>query len=301
MSESRIDSAVSLEAARPLRWFVPALLILAVLLSTACSGPKKKEKLANRLVRGDVTTDELFNRATTLFQKRKFVDARRWLRVIEAHAPDSSVFPDVKLAIADSYFFDKMATYIEASVEYKSFLTHFPTHKKADYAQYQYAMCFFTEIENADRDQTSTFTAYTEFKNLIDRHPNSPYAGKAKEKIDLCLLRLAEHEFTVGYYYFRRGRGFEKSAESRLKGIINNYEGQYDPEKTYFFLAETLWRREKFKEAIFYYQNLARNYAESEYMPFVQDKLARWERIKEEGQDPGEITAEVPSDPLNTF
>lgn len=275
-------------------------VLAAALLSGACGGPKK-ETLADRLQKGDVTTEELFNRATTLFQKRKFVDARRWLRVIETYAPSSKLLPDVKLAIADSYFFDKMATYIEASVEYKSFLTHFPTHAKSDYAQYQYAMCFFTEIESADRDQTSTLTAYTEFKNLIDRYPTSPYGEKAKDKIDLCLLRLAEHEFTVGYYYFRRGRGFEKSAESRLKGIINNYEGQYDPEKTYFFLAETLWRREKYKEAVFYYNNLANNYANSDYMPFVQDKLARWQRIKEEGRDPGEITDAVPTDPLNTF
>ncbi|CAM2006144.1 outer membrane protein assembly factor BamD [Acanthopleuribacter pedis] len=279
----------------------PLLFLLgAALLITACGGPKK-ETLADRLQKGDVTTQELFNRATTLFQKRKFVDARRWLRVIETYAPDSKLLPDVKLSIADSYFFDKMATYIEASVEYKSFLTHFPTHPKSDYAQYQYAMCFFTEIESADRDQTSTLTAYTEFKNLIDRYPVSPYAEKAKDKIDLCLLRMAEHEFTVGYYYFRRGRGFEKSAESRLKGIINNYEGQYDPEKTYFYLAETLWRREKYKEAIFYYNNLANNFADSDYMPFVQDKLTRWQRIKEEGRDPGEITDAVPTDPLNTF
>ena len=276
------------------------LLALALpMFIFACSGVQKRETMTERLRKNEVSVAEIFQKAQKLFKDRNYQDARQWYRIVETQAPNSRFFSDTKLRIADTYFFDKMATYIEASVEYRSFITHFPTHPKADYAQYQYAMCFFTEIESADRDQTSTLTAYTEFKNLIDKYPNSPYAPKAKEKIDLCLTRLAEHEFTVGYYYFRRGRGFEMSAEGRLKEIIDNYEGHYDPVKTYFFLAETLWRREKYKESIYYYKNLNEFHSDSDYQPFVVDKLARWERIQSDGEDPGEVSAEVPTDPAN--
>lgn len=265
----------------------------------ACGGPKR-ETLSQKMQKGKITVEEAFATGLSLMLERKYVDARQWFRIIEQHAPDSPLFSEAKLKIADSYFFDTTSTYVEASVEYRSFLTHFPTHGKADYALYQYAMCFFTEIERADRDQTSTWTAYSEFKNLMDKFPASPYSAKAKEKMDLCLLRLAEHEFTVGYYYFRRGNGFEKSAESRFKGIINNYEGQYDPVKTYFYLAETLWRREKFKEAVYYYRFLDEKHADSEFQPFVIDKLARWDRIISDGEDPGELTDEL-RDPLKEF
>ena len=274
------------------------ITILAVcLLLVSCSG-KKKETLGEKLQKGKLTTTEAFKRGDELMHARKYIDAREWFRIIEAHAPNDRNFAAAKLKIADSYFFDRMSTYIEASVEYKSFLTHFPTHPKADYATYQYAMCFFTEIENADRDQTSTWTAYTEFKNLIDRYPNSPYAQKAKEKIDLCLLRLAEHEFRVGYYYFRRGQGFEKSAESRLKYTIDNYPGQFDTEKVYFYLAETLWRREKYKEAMLYYDLLKREHPDTDYHLFITDKMVRWERIQAGGSDPGELTADSTADPI---
>ena len=282
-----------------MRFSISIVAAMAMLLA-GCGLPKR-ETLLEKIQSGQLSVDQAYVKATHLMKARKYQEARQWYRLIEAHAPNSKYFSDAKLKIADSYFFDKMATYIEASVEYKSFLTHFPTHPKADYALYQYAMCFFTEIEKADRDQTSTWTAYAEFKNLIDKFPNSLYADKAKEKQDLCSLRLAEHEFTVGYYYFRRGRGFEKSAEGRLKGIINNYEGQYDPVKTYYYLAETLWRREKYREALFYFKYLDKNHPDSEYQPFVADKLARWERIKTDGDDPGEIAADAPSDPLKDY
>ena len=272
-------------------------LLAIALLSWGCGG-NKRQTMTDRLAKGEVTVDEVYRKAEAMFKEQKYQDARQWYRLIETHAPNSRYFSTAKLRIADTYFFDSMATYIEASVEYKSFLTHFPTHDKTDYAQYQYAMCFFTEIENPERDQTSTLTAYTEFKNVIDKFPNSPYAEKASGKIDLCLLRLAEHEFTVGYYYFRRGRGFEKSAESRLKGIIDNYPGRFDVIKTYFYLAETLWRLEKYKESFYYYDFLNRNHADSDYQPFVEDKLARWERIKAGELDPGELQSEGAVDPI---
>ena len=275
-------------------WRRATLFILVLLASMSCA--VKKETLAERLRDGKLTIDEAYVQGMRKIQKRKYQEARQWFRIIETHAPNSKYFSEAKLRIADSYFFDKMSTYIEASVEYKSFLTHFPTHPKADYCLYQYAMCFFTEIENAERDQTSTWTAYTEFKNLIDRYPKSVYAEKAREKIGLCQMRLAEHEFKVGHYYYRRGRGFEQSAENRFKGIIDNYESHFDPEKTYFYLAETLWRREKYKEAHTYYVYLEKNHPDSEYRPFIIDKLARWERIQEDGVDPGAIDGE--SDPI---
>ena len=271
-------------------------ILTLLLLSVACGAPKRAT-LQERIRDGKLTIDQAYAKGMKLIRARKYQESRQWFRLIEAHAPNSKHYSSAKLRIADTYFFDKMSTYIEASVEYRSFLTHFPTHPKADYAQYQYAMCFFTEIESADRDQTSTWTSYTEFKNLLDRFPKSVYAEKARDKIALCQLRLAEHEFTVGYYYFRRGRGYEQSAEFRLKEIIDNYESYFDPEKTYFYLAETLWRREKFREAHTYYQYLEKNYPESEYRPFVLDKLTRWERIRDDGVDPGEISAGA-SDPL---
>jgi len=277
--------------------FRSILLGAAALVMLACGGPKR-ETLQDKLQAGKLAPLEIYQEGLKLLAKRDYQAARQWFRVIETHAPNSPFFADAKLRIADSYFFDKMATYIEASVEYKSFTTHFPNHRMVDYAMYQYAMCFFTEIERADRDQTSTWTAYTELTNLIDRFPNSPYAQKAREKIDLCMLRLADHEFAVGYYYFRRGKGFERSAELRLERVVDNYDGQYDELKTYFYLAETLWRRQKYNEAIYYYKRLDNDYPDSEYQPFVKDKLARYARIEQDGRDPGELTDAIVADPL---
>ena len=275
-----------------------SLLLLVLSIFLAACGGNKRESLQDRLQAGKLAPLEIYQEGIRQMAERNFQDARQWFRVIETHAPNSPFFADAKLRIADTYFFDQMATYIEASVEYKSFLTHFPNHRMADYATYQYGMCFYTEIERADRDQTSTWTAYSEFEALIDKYPISPYVPKAKEKIELCLLRLADSEFSVGYYYYRRGKGFEQSAELRLKRVINNYEGQYNELKTNFYLAETLWRRKKYSEAIYYYRDIDRRFPDSDYQPFVVDKLARFARIEEDGRDPGELGDEIEADPL---
>lgn len=262
-------------------------LILCLAMGLSSCSKKKKETLDDKVRAGKISVKEAFDQAVIHAGERKYIEARKWYRLIETNAPNSDYFSQAKLGIADSYFFDRTATTIEASVEYKSFLTHFPNSRKADYAQYQYAMCFFTEIENAKRDQTSTWTAYNEFKRVLDMYPGSPYSLKAKSKMDLCLLRIAQHEFEVGYYYFRRGKGFEVSAEARFKSLIDEYEGFFDPEKTYFYLGETLWRLQKYDEAIRYYQHLARNYGDGEFSPFINDKIRRYDRISEEGFDPG--------------
>ena len=271
------------------------VLIMLALMPIACS-KKNKESLDDRVRSGKITIDGAFERASYFAGQKKYIDARKWYRLIETNAPDSPLFSQAKLGIADSYFFDRTSTTIEASVEYKSFLTHFPNSPLADYCQYQYAMCFYTEIENANRDQTSTWTAYNEFKKVIDMFSGSPYAKKAKAKMDLCLLRIAQHEFEVGHYYYRRGKGFEVSAEARFKSLIDEYEGFFDPEKTYFYLGETLWRLQKFDEAIRYYQYLDRNHKDGDYSPFVNDKIRRYAKIAEEGTDPG-LTEELGATP----
>jgi len=268
------------------RHVMMAFLVLIAVIPTSCS-KKKKESLNDKVKEGKITIEKAFEKATLYAANKKYIDARRWYRLIETNAPNSPLFSHAKLGIADSYFFDRTATTIEASVEYKSFITHFPNSPLADYAQYQYAMCFYTEIENAKRDQTSTWTAYNEFKKVIDVYSGSPYAVKAKQKMDLCLSRIAQHEFEVGYYYFRRGKGYEISAEARFKSLIDEYEGFFDPEKTYFYLGETLWRLEKYDESIRYFQYLQRKYTDSEFSPFVNDKIRRYTKITEEGKDPG--------------
>ena len=64
-------------------------------------------------------------------------------------------------------------------------------------------------------------------------------------------------------------------------------EKTYDPEKTYFYLGETLWRLKKYDEAIRCFNYLQKDHSEGEFAPFINDKIRRYKKIGEEGSDPG--------------
>ena len=53
--------------------------------------------------------------------------------------PQSPFRPDAKLGIADTYLGEKSAeSLVLADSEYREFLTYYPRHARADYAQYSW-------------------------------------------------------------------------------------------------------------------------------------------------------------------
>jgi outer membrane protein assembly factor BamD len=213
-----------------------ALTLIAALasLGLGCRKPKSA-------VDKGVTAATLLATADKQMKQGKFNEARTTLRHLEQYLPGSPEFPKAKLMLGDSFFFQGMASFPEAEVEYASFLNYFPRHELRDYALYHRALCHFSSIESAERDQAETKKALEGFQQLLVEAPGSPYAGEAKAKVVQCWRRIAEHELVVGVFYVNTY--FYPGAERRLKALLETYPDYVDRERAYFYLGEALRQR----------------------------------------------------------
>jgi outer membrane protein assembly factor BamD len=213
-----------------------ALLALAAALAGLGMGCRKP-KTAGK----GVTAAELLGTADRLMKQGKYDEARRSLRVLEENLPGSAEFPRAKIMLGDSYFFQGSPSYPEAEVEYQSFLNYFPRSEMRDYVLYHKALCHFSAIESAERDQAETRKALAAFQQLLAESPGSPYATEAKAKITQCWRRIAEHELQVGIFYVNI---FDyPAAERRLKDLLVTYPDYVDRERAYYYLGEALRQR----------------------------------------------------------
>ena len=212
-----------------------ALSLVAALagLGLGCKKPKAVDK--------SISAAALMATADKQMKQGKFNDARLTLRHLEQYLPGSAEFPKAKLMLGDSFFFQPSPSYPEAEVEYTSFLNYFPRHELRDYAMYHRALCHFSSIESAERDQTETRRALEGFQQLLAESPGSPYVGETRAKILQCWRRIAEHELIVGVFYVNTY--YYPGAERRLKTLLETYPDYVDRERAYYYLAEALRQR----------------------------------------------------------
>jgi outer membrane protein assembly factor BamD len=216
------------------RILTPLVLVAALAaLGLGCRKPKT--------VDAGITATELMTTADKQMKQGKFSDARITLRHLEQYLPGSVEFPRAKLMLGDSFFFQGSPSYPEAEVEYSSFLNYFPRHELRDYALYHRALCHFSSIDSAERDQAETRKALADFQLLLTESPGSPYAGEARAKILQCWRRVAEHELIVGIFYVNTY--YYPGAEKRLKALLEIYPDYVDRERAYYFLGEAMRQR----------------------------------------------------------
>ena len=212
-----------------------ALTLLTALagLGLGCRKPKDIDK--------GVSAAELMTTADKQMKQGKFTEARVTLRHLEQYLPGSPEFPKAKLMLGDSFFFQSSPSFPEAEVEYTSFLNYFPRHELRDYALYHRALCHFSSIESAERDQAETRKALDGFQQLLKESPGSPYVSETRAKILQCWRRIAEHELLVGVFYVNTY--FYPGAERRLKALLETYPDYVDRERAYFYLGEAMRQR----------------------------------------------------------
>ena len=98
-------------------------------------------------------------------------------------------------------------------------------------------MCHFVQIGAIDRDQTETIKARREFEKLVARFPQSKFSILAEKMIRECKLKLAEHEFYVGNFYFKQKK--YNAALKRFETIARDYAGVGMDLKVEAYIAET--------------------------------------------------------------
>ena len=200
------------------------------------------------------------------FEKKQWENARQHFRRIIDAFPQSQYAPEARVALGDAYFNEGGdASYILAVSAYRDFVTLYPSHPKADYAQFQTAECYFRRRHGADRDQTPTTEALAEFDRLLEAYPRSQWVETSKQRIRECRQSLARAEFLAGYFY-QRTRKACRSAIPRYEDLITDFPDFEALDEVLFRLGECLVTQERAAEALPHLQRLIDSYPGSAWL-----------------------------------
>ena len=244
------------------------LLVFAMTWVAACGGNRAPDTPP-----GTVQPDQfLMQRANDAMKRERWADARKYYQQIVDNYPQSTVRPDAKLGVGDSYLSEGgEANLVLAENEFKEFITFYPTSTRVDYSQYKLAMTHFRRMRRPERDQTETAAAVREFEVFFERYPNSMLTSEVRQRWREARSRLSEASYKVGLYYYRAR--WYPGAIDRFKEVLKDDPGYPERDAVYYYLAESLLKTDKKAEALPYYDRLVKEFERSEFLADAQRKL----------------------------
>jgi outer membrane protein assembly factor BamD len=236
----------------------PAVLLL--LITAACGGGPKRPPT------GTPEPDKfLFDRGTEALDKRRWLVAREYFRQLVDSYPQSRYRADAKLGVGDTFLGDRSAeSFVLAANEFREFLTYYPTHAHADYAQYKLGMTYFYQMHGPERDQTETRNAIKELTVFVERYPTSSLAAEGKARLREARDRLSQADYRVGFFYWRSK--WYPGAIDRFRAILTNDPQFTTRDAVYFHLADALEKIKRPAEALPLYEKLIAEFEQSEYL-----------------------------------
>src|SRR5204863_4653268 len=146
----------------------------------------------------------LFEKGNDALKNKKWLTAREYFKQVNETYTQSPIRPDAKLGIGDTYLGEGSAeALVLAIAEFQEFLSFYPTHARADYAQYKLSMAHFKQMRSPQRDQTETRDTIRELDTFVVRYPNSSLMPDVKIRLRAAHDRLSESELEVGRFYYR--------------------------------------------------------------------------------------------------
>jgi outer membrane protein assembly factor BamD len=104
----------------------------------------------------------------------------------------------------------------------RRFLAIHPGNKDAPYAHYLVALNYYEQIEDVQRDQSTTRSALDSLGEVVRRFPNTRYAADARLKTDLVRDHLAGKEMEIGRFYQRRRQWL--ASVVRFRTVVDEYQ-----------------------------------------------------------------------------
>lgn len=206
---------------------IPVISAVLFSLLVSCSYFKKDS------VRKDSAFDarSAFHQVEEKMNKRKYADARDILSEIKAKDTSGEYAILAQIRVGDTYY--KEGMYEEAAVEYQRFLDLHSYHKYASYAQYQLAMTHYKRIKTVDISYGFVKNALAEFEKLLKIYPRNPYVDIVENRIRSCKNMLAEYEYYVAQFYYKKGS--YSAAAGRFEDMIRNFpDAEKEPDALYF-------------------------------------------------------------------
>ncbi|MBV8810760.1 MAG: outer membrane protein assembly factor BamD [Acidobacteriaceae bacterium] len=202
--------------------FLPKRAILLALSFGLLAGCIR-HKYETPIVKNTQQPDKvLFDQAMNDIERGRYETARISLQTLMNTYESSEYMAKAKLAIADSWFREGGANGMaQAEAEYKDFILFYPGMEEAAQAQNRVCEIHYKQMDKSDRDITQTLRAEDECRQLLVQFPNSKFAPLAAQRLRNIQESLADHEFVVGNFYWKRE--MNPAAANRLNALVNQY------------------------------------------------------------------------------
>jgi outer membrane protein assembly factor BamD len=245
---------------------VAGIAAMSALAAGCSSGPKSPPT-------GTPEPDKfLFERGTESLNAKKWLTAREYFRQLVDSYPQSRYRADAKLGVGDTYLGERSSeSFVLAANEFREFLSFYPTHDRAHYAQYKLGMTYFYQMHAAERDQSETKDAIKELTTFVERYPTSNLIDEGKQHLREARDRLSDSEYRVGYFYFRTQKWWPGAIE-RFSGIIQSDPGYTRRDAVYYYLGESLLKVNRPAEALPYYDKLIAEFETSEFLDLAKKR-----------------------------
>ena len=251
-----------------------SLAVLSVTFLPGCAvlHRHRNKDLAGPVNPGDQPDKILFEKATNEIEHGRYDVGRLTLQTLMNTYPDSEYLAKAKLAIADSYYKEGgVSGLTQAEIEYKDFITFFPTAPEAPEAQFRIGMAHFHLMGKPDRDRQEALLAEAEFKEFLLKYPASPMMPRVKARLREVQEVLGESDYRIAQFYYVKGAW--PAAQGRFEEIVQNYPAFSHADEALWYLGQTYEQMKQPGKAVPYYAQILTEYPMSHLVDDAKDRL----------------------------
>ncbi|MCX7913502.1 MAG: outer membrane protein assembly factor BamD [Thermodesulfovibrionales bacterium] len=229
-------------------------LIIFFLISSCSKKIAKREEVFD--------PEKFIAKAEKLISDKEYEEARKLLIEVKNRDTTKKYAPLAHLKIADSYI--KEEELDRGIEEYRRFTELYPDNRFASYAQYQIAMSYFNQIESPDKGSGTAQKALKEFLILKERYPRNPYKETVELRIEKCRNVIADGEFYVGEFYYKKGSF--NAAIKRFLGLFESFPEYRRNDEVLFLIGKSYEGLKQKDQAKKYFKILVERYPHSKFV-----------------------------------
>lgn len=209
------------------KYFVSTLMLAATLLLSGCGW--FSDMFAKSEDPQKLAVEQLYRRAKDALNNQNYAEAIKLYETLESRFPYGVQSQQAILDTAYAQY--KLGERAPAIAAADRFIKLYPNHENVDYAYYIRGLANFIEDlgllsfvatqDLSERDQKSAREAYSTFKTLVEKFPQSKYRADAQQRLRYLVNALAQNETHVARYYFNRGA--YQAAINRAQNCLTNF------------------------------------------------------------------------------